>query len=68
MMIHIGYAAACLPLGFVFGFAVSVLCDKAMLSHWKNKCSEYAKCTHVTLARGERRVERCILQEAHKAI
>ena len=41
MMIHIGYAAACLPLGFVFGFAVSVLCDKAMLSHWKNKCSEY---------------------------
>ena len=48
MMIHIGYAAACLPLGFVFGFAVSVLCDKAMLSHWRNKCSEYANA-HASL-------------------
>ena len=35
MMIHIGYAAACLPLGFVFGFAISFIADKAMMEKWR---------------------------------
>lgn len=45
MMIHIGYAAACLPLGFVFGWGICLALEWAYVRH----CRKNAKASETCL-------------------